>query len=88
MSAVGSLLHVPNCSRMDIALAVGILARHAATPGPSHMTAARRVLQYLYKACSLGIMRTRSVSESNVPTILEAAHHPLDYGKNRLQGFL
>ena len=87
LSVVGSLLHVPNCARMDIALAVGILARHAATPGPAHVTAARRVLQYLYKTRSLGITYTRSVSELNVPTIFEAAYHPLDNGKNRLQVF-
>jgi hypothetical protein len=87
LSVVGSLLHITNCVRVDIALAVGILARHAATPGPAHVTAARRVLQYLYKTRSLGITYTRSVSELNVPTIFEAAHHPLDNGKNRLQVF-
>ena len=87
LSVVGSLLHVSNCVRMDIALAVGILARHAATPGPAHVAAARRVLQYLYNTRSMGITYTRSVSMLNVPTIFEAASHPLDNGKNRLQVF-
>ncbi len=87
LSVVGSLLHISNCVRMDIALAVGILARHAATPGPAHVTAAKRVLQYLYHTRSLGITYTRSTTDQNVPTIYEAASHPLDNGKNRLQVF-
>jgi len=87
LSVVGSLLRISNCVRMDIALAVGILARHAATPGPAHVTAAKRVLQYLYHTRSLGITYTRSTTDQNVPTIYEAASHPLDNGKNRLQVF-
>ena len=44
LSVVGSLLHASNCVRVDIALAVGILARHAATPGAAHVAAAKRVI--------------------------------------------
>ena len=36
LSVVGSLLHIANCVRCDVALSVGIIFRHAACPGPAH----------------------------------------------------
>jgi len=87
LSVIGSLLHISNCVRVDIATAVGILSRHAATPGPAHVTAAKRVLMYLYRTRSLGITYSRSSPGGNAPVVYEAAKHPLDDGKNRLQVF-
>jgi len=55
LSVVGSLLHIANCVRPDIATAVGILARHALCPGAPHVKAAKRVVQYLWNTKSLGI---------------------------------
>ena len=46
-SLVGSLLWISRGSRPDIAAAVGRLSRHVENPGPSHVTAAKRVLRYL-----------------------------------------
>ena len=43
LSVVGSLLHIANCVRCDIAHAVGVLARHALCPGAAHVRAAKRV---------------------------------------------
>ena len=48
LSVVGSLLHISNCLRPDISYAVGVLARHAAAPGPSHVKACKRVVAYLF----------------------------------------
>jgi hypothetical protein len=44
LSVLGSLLHIANCVRIDIATAVNILARHAAAPGVQHVQALKRVL--------------------------------------------
>jgi hypothetical protein len=85
LSVVGSLLHIANCVRPDIATAVGILARHSLTPGQAHVNAVKRVVMYLYNTAKLGI--TYSRSEASVPQIFEAAKHPLDDGLNRLQVF-
>jgi hypothetical protein len=87
LSVVGSLLHVANCVRCDISYAVGVLARHAACPGPTHVRAAKRVLQYLFATRTLGITYTRSASGKNTPQMFEGATHPLDDGKNHLQVF-
>ena len=48
LSVVGSLLHLANCVRCDVAVSVGILARHALYPGHEHVRACKRVVQYLY----------------------------------------
>jgi hypothetical protein len=44
LSVVGSLLHICNCVRLDVSYAVGVLARHAATPGPAHVKVLARTL--------------------------------------------
>jgi hypothetical protein len=88
LSVVGSLLHIANCVRCDIALSVGHLARHAASPGKAHVKAAKRVVMYLYTTRALGITYSRpKAGEQSVAKIYEGAKHPLDDGTNRLQTF-
>jgi hypothetical protein len=88
LSVVGSLLHIANCVRCDIALAVGILARHAATPGLAHVRAAKRVVMYLYNTRQFGITYSRSADPKiSSPMMYERAKHPLDDGTNHLQTF-
>ena len=87
LSVVGSLLHIANSVRCDIALAVGILARHSATPGPQHVNAAKRVVMYLYNTRALGITYFRDCTCPNIPRMYEGARHPLDNGVNRMQVF-
>ena len=90
LSVVGSLLHIANCVRCDISYSVGNLARFSAAPGPTHVRAVKRCLQYLYATRSLGITYSRDLSGSqhNVPLMYEGAKHPLDTGSNRLQTFV
>jgi hypothetical protein len=89
LSVVGSLIHFANCVRCDISLAVGVLARHSMTPGPAHVKAAKRVVQYLYNTRSLGITFRRPLpgAVGNVPLMYEGTKHPLDNGMNKLQTF-
>ena len=44
---IGSLMHVMVWTHPDIAHAVGIVSRHAATSGQAHMTAIKRIFRYL-----------------------------------------
>ena len=90
LSIVGSLLHIANCVRCDIAYAVGNLARFSASPGPTHVRAVKRCLQYLYATRTLGITYSRDCPgvQRNVPLMYEGAKHPLDNGLNRLQTFV
>ena len=86
LSVLGSLLHISNCVRLDIAVAVNILARHAAAPGVQHVRALKRVLMYLYNTKSLGIVY-RSSTSSDLPLIFEKGRHPLDDGSSPFQVF-
>ena len=75
--------------KFDYLLVVGSLmhlARHAATPGPAHVKAAKRVVQYLYNTRSFGITyrRLSSSAKTNVPLMSEGARNPLDSSKNLL----
>jgi hypothetical protein len=88
LSVVGSLLHIANCVRCDIAYAVGALARHSLTVGKTHMNAAKRVVMYLYNTVKLGITYFRDVEVVNTPTVFEHAVHPLNNGSNVLQTFV
>jgi hypothetical protein len=88
LSVVGSLLHIANCVRCDISYAVGVLSRHAATPGPAHVKAAKRVVMYLFNTLTLGITYRRpDTGVRTEPVLYEGAKHPLDDGTNRLMTF-
>jgi hypothetical protein len=89
LSVVGSLLHISNCVRCDISLAVGVLSRHGMHPGKAHVRACKRVVQYLYNTRTLGITyrRPKADVKKHVPLMYEGARHPLDDGTNKLQTF-
>ena len=89
LSVVGSLLHLANCVRCDIAYAVGCLARFSLTPGPAHVKAVKRVVRYLYNTKSMGITYYREVPDDKVDSLLifEKGEHPLNNGKNLLRIF-
>ena len=76
LNAVGSLLHIAQVSRPDIAYAVGSLSRHAATFGPEHIKAVKRCVQYLFNTKDLCI-RYSGDKGSNEPVAYEAGRHPL-----------
>jgi len=84
LSVVGSLLHFSNCVRCDVAAAINILARHAATPGKAHVNAAKRVVMYLYNTRHLAIVyRRESQSPRNIPVVYESVPRgdaPMEFG--------
>jgi hypothetical protein len=88
LSVVGSLLHIANCVRCDIAFAVGCLARYAATPGRAHVNAAKRVVKYLYATKNLGIVYSRDLEGTEglgdkELLVYENGLHPGDVGKTQ-----
>jgi hypothetical protein len=88
LSVVGSLLHIANCVRCDIAQAIGVLSRHSLKPGKAHVRALRRVVMYLYNTRALGITYKKiDGTLRNTPIMHEGAKHPLDDGENVLQTF-
>jgi hypothetical protein len=73
LGVVGSLLHLMNCTRPDIAQAVNMLCRYNSRPGPSHCLALKGVLRYLKGTMRDGI--TYSPGDSNIQGWCDA-----DYG--------
>jgi len=45
---IGSLMYLMICTCPDIAYLVGVLSRHIACPGRTHMQAVKRVFRYLH----------------------------------------
>ena len=56
---VGSLLHLANTTRPDIAYTTSFLSRFLENPGQEHWNAAKYVLRYLTKTRALGIVYRR-----------------------------
>jgi hypothetical protein len=56
---VGSLLYIANCTRPDIAYAVGVLCRHMNSPTKADWNAAKGVVKYLSKTQKMGITYTK-----------------------------
>ena len=54
-SAVGSLMYVMVCTRLNIAHAVGVLRRFMSKPGKEHWTIVKRVFRYLHGTSDYGL---------------------------------
>ena len=65
------------------------MARHGATPGKEHVTAVKRLIQYVYNTRKLGIQysKRRKQEEKDVPVIYGQGRHPADNGKNHMTIF-
>ena len=46
-SAVGNLMYVILCTRLDIYYSVGMVSRYQSNPGPKHWQAIKHILKYL-----------------------------------------
>ena len=85
LSVIGSLLHIVNFTRPDVAYAVGALARFSCNYDASHVKAVKRVVQYLYHTTHICITYFRDgdkFNQKNTPTVWEAGCHPLDWDKD------
>ena len=55
-SAVGSLLHLSNRTRPDIAYAVGLVSRFSSDPCKEHFMAVKRIFRYLKRTADYGLL--------------------------------
>ena len=55
LSAIKMLMYIANCTRLDIAFAVNLLARHSATPTKCHWTEVKNIFRYLQGTTDLGL---------------------------------
>lgn len=76
-SAVGSLMYPAQCTRPDLAHAVGALSQHLERPGQAHWDAVQHVFRYLACTTHLGIVY--SGHAPNCVSGLESAACPLSH---------
>ncbi len=67
--AVGSLIHIMNCTRPDIAYAVIAVAAHVSNPSLAHVQAVKRIYRYLMHTKNFGLKYTFN-SEQKVTAVL------------------
>jgi len=84
LSLIGSLLHVSQVTRPDIAQAVGVLTRFSSKPTKQHWNAALGVACYLYhtKDKQLRYVRSSDKEQRDIPYVL--SFHP---GEDSFRGF-
>jgi hypothetical protein len=70
--AVGCLLYLSNCTRLDISYPVGQLARHMHNPRIHHLRLVKQVLRYLNGTQNLGIIYRHSTDRKPNPYDLYA----------------
>ena len=62
--AIGSLLHLANCTRPDIAYAVNTLSQATANPERKHWTAVKRIIRYLKGTQNIGLKYSKTGSKN------------------------
>ena len=60
LSAIGALMYLTNCTRLDIGFVVNLLARHSAKPTKRHWVGVKTVLRYLNGTRDLGLFYSRN----------------------------
>nr|GFA02763.1 retrovirus-related Pol polyprotein from transposon TNT 1-94 [Tanacetum cinerariifolium]GFA02794.1 retrovirus-related Pol polyprotein from transposon TNT 1-94 [Tanacetum cinerariifolium] len=55
-NAVGSLMYLMVCTRLDIAYVVSVVSRYLANPGKNHWKAVKWILKYLRGTANVGLM--------------------------------
>ena len=58
-SAVGSLIYVMICTRLDISHAVGVVSRFMSNPGEEHWKVVKWILRYLHNSLNVGLCFTK-----------------------------
>jgi hypothetical protein len=77
-SVIGSLFHLVNCTRPDLSFSVGYCSRFQSSYGPTEVTAAKRILQYLNASKELGLYYKRPEDFKGLEMVVfvDASHAP------------
>jgi hypothetical protein len=60
LSAIGALMYLANCTRLDIAFAVNLLARYSSEPTKRHWKGVKDIFRYLQGTKDLGLFYRRN----------------------------
>jgi hypothetical protein len=74
LNAVGALMYLAQCTRPDIAYAVGVLARFSMNPGIAHWKAVKHLFRYLQGTKDLALVYKPDTSTGLFTTFSDANH--------------
>jgi hypothetical protein len=75
LNAVGALMYLAQCTRPDIAYAVGVLARFSMNPGIAHWKAVKHLFRYLQGTKDMGLVyKSDGLSMDLFTTFTDANH--------------
>ena len=76
-SMIGSLFHLVNCTRPDLSYAVSYASRYQVNPKSTEVTAVKRILQYLNKTKSEGLVYKKSGNDKFIIEVfVDASYAP------------
>ncbi|XP_068312446.1 secreted RxLR effector protein 161-like [Pyrus communis] len=67
LRAIGALLYLDQCTRLDISFAVNLLARYSNAPTPRHWNGVKDIFRYLKGTTDLGLFCTREFPSVAAP---------------------
>ncbi len=70
--AIGSIMYLAVRTRPDIAVAVGILAKHSQEPRPIHWSAVKRILRYLKYTQDIGLLLQKRYGSPELRVFVDA----------------
>lgn len=79
-NAVGSLMYLAQCTRPDLAHAVGVLSQHLENPSRQHWDAVTHVLRYVRRTSNLGIIYSGKSRATRVLTYQYPIVMPIGLG--------
>ena len=56
LSSIGALMYLPNCTHLDIAFSVNLLASYSFTPTQIHWKGIKHILRYLQGTIDMGLL--------------------------------
>ncbi|WJZ84460.1 hypothetical protein VitviT2T_004063 [Vitis vinifera] len=59
LSAIGALMYLANCTRLDIAFSINLLARYSSAPTRRHWNGIKHILRYLRETTDMGLFYSK-----------------------------
>ena len=79
LSAIGALLYLAQCTRLDISFAVNLLARYSNAPTRKHQTSVKEIFRFLKGTMDLGLFYPYGSSSGVIPYVSRVDSHLVGY---------
>ena len=63
LSAIGTLMYLATCTRLDIAFPINLLARYSSAPTQRHWNGIKHILRYLKGTSDMGLFYSKELKQ-------------------------